>query len=205
MWEKCWGCLKNTPQTTSLCFEDTCGVRIKHLNPPKCTEGANLCPTTPMTSAFSSAPKDHSWNLSLCSPSCHRGELSEQAGHRVVEPQLSKYPNTDAGRCQPSLPQLQPADANTATAPRQGRKLQTQQCLNTNSKLTWQTNSLLHSPPGRSITEQTPHRQSPPCSRQECAAPRGSLTLLSGAAAGCCCLVMFSARHQQILFFCSWE
>lgn len=32
------------------------------------------------------------------------------------------------------------------------------------------------------------------------------LTLLSvGVDAGCCCLVMFSARHQQILFFCSWE
>lgn len=41
-----------------------------------------------------------------------------------------------------------------------------QQCLNTNSLLTWQTNSLLHSPAGRSITE-----QSPPCSRQGFLAP----------------------------------
>lgn len=46
------GVKHSTPQMTPLCFEDICGVRIKHLSPPKCTEGANLCPTTTPTSAF---------------------------------------------------------------------------------------------------------------------------------------------------------
>lgn len=116
------GMKNSTPQMTPLCFEDICGFRIKHLSSSKCTDGANLCPTTPMTPVFSSAPRDHSLSLSLCSQSCPRGELSDQVGHGVVEPQLSKYPNTDAGRCQPSPPQLQPADANAATAPQAGQE-----------------------------------------------------------------------------------
>lgn len=151
----------STSQMTPLCFEEICGVRVKHLSPPECTEGANLCPTAPMTSGFSSAPRDHSLKLSLCFQSCPRGELWEQAGHRFVEPQLSKNPNTDAGRCQPSLPQLQPADANAATSPQAGQEAADTAVLNTNSLLTWQTKQLLHSPAGRSIPEQSPTQAEP--------------------------------------------
>lgn len=159
--------MKNsTSQMASLCFEDICGVRIKHLSPPKCTEGANLCPTAPVTSGFSSAPRDHSLKLSLCFQSCPRGKLWEQGGHRFVEPQLSKYPNTDAGRCQPSLPQLQPAGANAATAPQAGQEAADTAVLNTNSLLTWQTKRLLHSPPGRASAS-----KALPCSRQGFPAP----------------------------------
>lgn len=83
-----------------------------------------------------------------------------------------------------------------------------QQCLNTNSHLTWQKNSLQSSSPSRSVTGAKPAPQAEPRNALSGVfkLPHGSLTLFSvGADAGCCCLVMFSARHQQILFFCSWE
>lgn len=155
------GTKNSTSQMTPLCFEDICGVRIKHLSPPECTEGANLCPTAPMTSGFSSAPRDHSLKLSLSAFSPAPKESSGSRLASFVEPQLSKYPNTDAGRCQPSLPQLQPADANAATAPQAGQEAADTAVLNTNSLLTWQTKRLLHSPPGRSITEQSPTQAEP--------------------------------------------
>ena len=46
------GMKNSTHQMTFLCFEAICGIQIKRLSPSECTEGANLCITTPMTSAF---------------------------------------------------------------------------------------------------------------------------------------------------------
>ena len=83
-----------------------------------------------------------------------------------------------------------------------------QQCLNANLLLTSQKTSLQSSSPGRSVTGAKSPPQAEPrnAQRRVFELPHGSLTLFSvGADAGCCCLVMFSARHQQILFFCSWE
>lgn len=46
------GMKNSTHQMTFLCFEAICGVQIKCLSPSECTQEANLCTTTPMTSAF---------------------------------------------------------------------------------------------------------------------------------------------------------
>lgn len=46
--------------------------------------------------------------------------------------------------------------------PKQGGKLQMQQCLNADSLLTWQKNSPWSEPPGRSITRGKPPPQAEP-------------------------------------------
>lgn len=139
------GMKKSTHQMTFLHFEAVCGVQIKRLSPSECTEGAHLRATAPMTSAFSSGPRDHGLSLSLCIQSCPRAELSDKAVHRVARPQLSKYRCWEASEAARSL---EPAWTRVSRCkrnncfPEQGRRLQPQQCLNTNSLFTWQRTSL---------------------------------------------------------------